>query len=537
MKVFYIIIACALLLGQDAIAQKVKYRPLDFNRPFTCNLEIERNAFQNEVHDAIDKKNKSEWYVVSDQNDNPVYESKNVGSKVMARLKFRDICYITSDNPGWLKVAKEINGTYEEIGWMPKSNVLQWNSCLLDPVTNMYIKAFSIGISRLTDHGSNTLYSGPETKDSIGTVSLRDFYFVYKIHYADNGEPLRYLLCTDNFISKELGTDLKGWVDARGLQKWTSRLALEPNSIEEAIDERRANPNYHIEGFIAKGISKLVTNGTMSRIDPNKVVWSSDIADSTNGDAVNSESYSLLIGKHKRFPIISNYENCYETAALGTLFNLSNNDTPNSLQFTETSLNTVKVALNRNNERILKPEELKAKVEAIGDTSFFQKVYFAKKQPNQVYDPFSLVVFMTHNDLEEYVKHISILSHYLDLSPDLAREQMQKFLQELGKQFTGGEDMNIINDLEIEDILNLFLGVEKEGYKGLVNLKETFGCKLKYLDNSLKCKDEDIQRFSESIISATQKLKSILDDKTVYEYKYKSNGNKWYYWIPVEYLY
>jgi len=835
MKIFYIIVACVLLLGQDAIAQKVKYRPLDFNRPFAYNLDIERNAFENEVHDAIDKKNKSEWYVVSDQNDNPVYESKNTSSKVMARLKFRDICYVTEDNTAWLKIALEANGGLEEIGWIPKANVLQWNSGLLDAQTEINLKGFvlnNLNNFKEEELKSATLFDGPQSKESIGSVTLHDFYFVYKIHYSENGKSTRYLISSDNILSKGLVNDLKGWVDAERITEWNTRLSLEPNFTEEAYNERKTNPNYHINGFMDKNLTKRVTSGSISKIDLKKVIWAGDPSTTSKGVATNSQNPRRLLGEQIRFPIIGNYKDYYKSGILASLANQSNNalkqtinipqeikdrvkrkaeninvifvmegssevmkqhavtvklladkiinksdykkakisvgvykdtyeknnsdyfkllpstsdvtvinnflgsiywgkngdydeltcwkyglyksitgsnlsddatnvvvllgnyadlsvdfirkdetdskylvdknnlrdlfskyeihwitanveanesayseafndnireyihdftkeicfdytskikslikdslqvesivniktpttprlsegnlistkdfitknlflrapsgeslspkelqqfvsgalteikkqsdesasfvnsnnsiDISNNIQFSETSLNIVRVALNRINQRMLKPEELKAKIEAVGDTRFFHTAYLAKKQPNQVYDPFSLVLFMPHNDLENYVDQIGILSHYLDLSPDQAREQMQKFLQELGKQFTGGEDMNIINDLEIEDILNLFLGVEKEGYKGLVNLKETSGCKLKYLDNSRKCKDEDIQRFGESIINATQKLKSILVDKPVYEYKYKSNGNKTYYWIPVEYMY
>ena len=835
MKVIYILVISFLFLSQGALAQDIMRPPKDFNRPYAYSDFEQRTAFENDVHESIHKRNKTKWYVVSDRDNNPVYESKSRGSSVTKKLNFRDICYVTKDNQAWLKVAIKVNGKYEEIGWIPKSNVLQWNSGLLDALTEINLKGFVLNnLSNFKEDElkSASLYSGPESQENIGVVTLHDFYFVYKIHYAENGEASRYLISSDNILSKGLVNDLKGWVDAERITEWNTRLSLEPNFTKEAFDERKANPNFQINGFMDKGLTKRVTSGSISKIDPNKVIWSGDPVRTEKGVAINSENPRRLLGEQIRFPIIGNYEDYYKSGILASLANQSDNalkqsikipqeikdrvkrkaenvnvvfvmegssdvmkqhvvtvklladkiinksdyknakisvgiykdtyeknssdyfkflpatsdvsvinnflssihwgkngdydeltcwkyglqksivdsklsddatnvvvllgnyadlsvdfmrkdetdtkyvinknelrdlfskyeihwitanvdasesayseafndnireyindftkeicfdytskikslikdslkvesiiniktpttprlsegnlistkdfitknmflratsgeslspkelqqfvsqslteikeqsnesasfvnsnnsiDVSNNIQFSEKSLQVFRVALNRINKRMLRPDELREKMEAVGDTRFFHTAFLSKRQSSQVYDPFSLVLFMPHNDLANYVEQIGILSHYLDLSPDQAREQMQKFLQELGKQFTGGDDMNIVNEMEIEDILNLFLGVEKEGYKGLVNLKETSGCKLKYLDNRKKCKDDAIQEFGESIITATQRLKGILADKPVYEYKYKSNGNKTYYWIPVDYMY
>ena len=827
------------LFSHIVVCQKIEATPEPYLRPKHFNDKTSRTNFANDVLKKTKKHKREDWYIISDRNNNKVYESKDANSQVVATLNFQDVCYVVEDNVEWIKVASGEIGDLQTLGWMPKSSVLLWRRGLLDEMTGINLKGFILNklkkfhVQKLE---SANLYPGPNTDSPMGKLALHDFYFVFKIEYDKGGNESRYLLGSNNILSKGRVEDLKGWVDVAKITNWNTRLCLEPNFSENGFNERKAQEKFAVKGFANSRAAQVKTEGNYNKDNPRVIYWDGDPAKTDNGVALNSDNPRRFLGDQIRFPILENQTDYFYSGLLATIKNqeessgnnvsaaseiyidpvvkeslsrkvsdlnmilliegsspkmkeyvrvlknfcryllkessfsntnisigvykdiletkeedylkllnptsdltiinsfidqvywgrngdfenltcwqyglheaLKNADlskdatnvvvhignyadfsedfireedapanfrvakedlrnifseyevnwvianvdndasiqsdlfndnvreyindftkeiyydystaiaqnlkdsfdieqvsipkpvTPklsqglmlstknfitknnflrsdkntsigpkdlfeflqtsfedihaynsdmlnvasnesslkitdsNNIQFTDAVIGIVRSQINRGLGLRLPPEELKAKLKSIEQVKFFNEIYFAKKQPQQVHPPFSIVLFMPENDLKSYVEELNKLSLALDLPKDQAREQLQILLTEMARKFSASS-FNDIRNLEINEIMDLIIGIDKEGYDIQQNLDYT-EYQLKHVDNSKKFPDEAMLRLGSAIVSSTQRLESILKSKPPYDFKYSTDENNTYFWIPVEYMY
>lgn len=829
-----IFISLSILIVSSTFGQERLSVPIEYLRPKAFEDRASQENFAYGVYKSPRRGDKEDWYVISDRDVNFTYERKNTNSTKVRKLKFKQICYVAENNTGWLRLMTEDD---EDIGWIQKDKVLQWRRGLLDAKSGINLKGFIL--NKIKDFNfqkleSAEIYSGPESSEVIGSLPLHDFYFVYKIHYSEEGVAQRYLLASVSQLSRGRIEYLKGWVDVTKITEWNTRLCLEPNFTEKGFDERKNSEKYHIKGFDTYTQAAKVTSGNYAKIYDKRVLWDNDPVVSNNGVAVGTSNSRRLKGDEIRFPILesnneyytsgvlaaiptitdqpkdgevtmsfdpevreelkqkldnlnivfciegsspqmskylrvlknncndliskSNYKNvnisvgiykdtnesdiedyfkflestsdineinnfldrvvwgqngdfepltCWHyglyrslkksklsknatnivvqlgnyadfsvdplrkiesnqkylvdknvlrklfsdyslhwiiakvdnddtipsdlfndnireyindftkeiytefynqvqntiteelesdfkidmpsplvpklsegnlistknfftknyflrpnienslsaaelnsfiDSSLDSIYNLNQNSldelTGNSITisdgmvWTDVMLSRVRTGINRVANRKLSQAEMDDVMhKSIGDNKFFNKAYFSRKQPNQRYPPFSIVLFMPESDLINYQSELANLSNALDEAGDSARDGLHSYLQNLARKFSAGRiSSGDASDMSIVDIMNLMVGIGKEGYSIEKNM-QLGEYKLKDIKNTKKFPDRALENFGNSILESTRKLERIIKGNEVFEYKYKTDENNTYYWIPVELMY
>ncbi len=226
--------------------------------------------------------------------------------------------------------------------------------------------------------------------------------------------------------------------------------------------------------------------------------------------------------------MIKNYNNRMLSSVTGGQINLDGDN----MAFTSNVIGVLRKQINISTKIRWSDEEV---LETLGDKRFFAEMYFSKKQPTQKISPFSIVLFMPENDLQSYVDELRKLSYALDLPKDQARKQLQYLLTELAERFAAAS-LKEVNNMEVEDIMDLMLGIEREGFAIEKNMSYT-QYKLKDLGNKKKFPDEAVIELGDAITNSTRKLEGIIKSKPPYKFKYSTDENNTYYWIPVEFMY
>ncbi len=286
LRISLISIICLLSFGVVA-QKKVKERPKNFIAPLSYDNEATYLASIKREQDGSGRP----WFVISDRNNNPVYSKKEASdANKVATLDFKDIVYVVDSDKDWLKVIKadlsnlKIQSISEQLGWISKTNVMLSADCLLDQQSRIEQKGLILNkiddYARISKNNLRTIakiYDGPKSSNELPPLNVFEFYFVYKVHYQ-NDRAIRYLICKANDLSTIEGNiekNLLGWIDARRLELWRTRVSLEPNFDESAFNERKNNPQYRAQGYKTQLTANMMSKGASDKVP---LVWDNDPA-------------------------------------------------------------------------------------------------------------------------------------------------------------------------------------------------------------------------------------------------------------------
>jgi len=307
-----LIVLITLTSGVEVSAQKkVLGSPEAFERPKVS----ERTGGINALYNRTDNKSRdTEWIVISDRDDNPVYQKASTSSTEVRRLQFRDIFYVVEEKGDWIRIAtansikKLKSKSIQPVGWVKKENMLLWTSGLVDARTSINKKAFLLNRA---DDVNNVIERKIDLKELIVDFfrhpskdlkederTIYDYYFILK-------EENKMVLLSEEaeLTAFNISTKLLGWVSKRRLQEWNTRVSLEPNFDERAFDERKNGKNYQFKAFEdAISVEKFIKNGST-----NKLFWDSDPVKLGTSDMAESNPRRFK-GAVVRFPMFKKTE-------------------------------------------------------------------------------------------------------------------------------------------------------------------------------------------------------------------------------------
>lgn len=189
------------------------------------------------------KKNTNEyWEVLSDRDDNPVYETAT-GSKVIGYLEWNQEVTIASiSNDRALVISGSFNkNDYPKVplnskclGWVPMSKLLLWETCPTDDAGIYYKALISLNLDASnikTDNTVGKMYGNPDDlSKSIPLTTDKKFYYIMK--REDN----MVLLATQYTVSAGYSKKvLFGWVSEGSYVPWSQRSCLEPTWAYEDV--------------------------------------------------------------------------------------------------------------------------------------------------------------------------------------------------------------------------------------------------------------------------------------------------------------
>jgi len=257
MRIHCLIVPLAILLLAPSYAQQ-----LDLTK-FTPDNWTEVRFAQNE-HRFVDAKgdtlseaywsfksdgkvNKNEKWLVFTDKAGLLLRDKPNGAADSSPLQFGTLLYVFKEDGEWLQVGKD---RQKAEGWCAKKDLILWSQPLVDPITRIELKAFLVNTLQGTvDERKSSIEGelkqkyevfdgpGPEAK-KVKANFLYDVLYIFKYDKGDgNGKGERWLVGP----YRELGSQfpLLGWVNARKVKVWATRLCLEPNFQPQAMAERK----------------------------------------------------------------------------------------------------------------------------------------------------------------------------------------------------------------------------------------------------------------------------------------------------------
>lgn len=385
MKLKYIIFALSTLISLSVHGQKnkVESRPPAYDDPLDFP-----DFYKNKP--PVESGNNA-WVVFSDRANNPIYKKDKTSSDIVRYANFKEFFLVKSESAEWVEVAiyqtptgrLKVKEALETIGWMPKTQLLLWQTALLDKETKIERKAFLLNqaedvrrllktgiIKKRLDAGEDNIfqkkkaYNDPAGGEVLESINIYRFYFVYK----KEGHPgsQRWLLAGDSYypFPQAMHDGIVGWFSERDLQAWNTNLSMEPNFKEAAIQERTNNLNLRVRSFLDE--DALMNISTTYPGDTSAVFVSDQSGSDVVGLALKDRS-AINPNRHKgsviRFPYLGDYVHgkieFYKSGQIGNLpvgkLNSESND-----QISEVTLanarsryNNIKATLNRINVCIM----------------------------------------------------------------------------------------------------------------------------------------------------------------------------------------
>jgi hypothetical protein len=262
---------------------KAKEAPMKFIEPTYYENEVSMANFMYDK--GPENKEKIWWFVVADRDQVKTYEKPDASSAQKGTLTFLKYYYVVDEEEKWIKIVEgpqpKSNGKWsspiKEKGWVSKDDVLLWQGSLKSEGANIHMKGFILNklsnISKILEEGSKdfaNVYNSPTSNVVSKQLRFYDLYFIYKI---ENG---RMLLGKDYFLSRnETKENLVGWVEESKVDKWYTRIALEPNFDEAAYMERKSKKeNNRVVGF--KKAGNAIAYLRSGNIKQDQVVWDND---------------------------------------------------------------------------------------------------------------------------------------------------------------------------------------------------------------------------------------------------------------------
>lgn len=310
---FKILILFLFLIGKFAIGQ-VLPKTMAYNYP--AEFKFPSMELVNSVTLSKDVS-KTTWYVYSDRNYNTTFESPSLGSKSKKEANFMDAFVVIDVQDNFCRIVKCDEGVRDQIrtdpkkyvptsaidyGWIEKSKLLMWNSCLYTNPQKIAIKALSVisdpnvmlNIKNFVgDDNTIKMFNGPDLAYENGqTVRLAQFMFIYK---ETTGS---YLVGKDmSFDYSTRGSSILGWVSKGIVRKWSDRICYEPNWDPGAAEERR-NQNVKVSLFESSEKAKQFYEEGNKSVEPE---WDDD-------------SYEVrMIPSLKRFPVLEEIDGVFKT--------------------------------------------------------------------------------------------------------------------------------------------------------------------------------------------------------------------------------
>ncbi len=312
------------LSGQKKLTNvsSVLGKPERFKNPIGFN-DSERTRY---FIEKIDKASKDPWIVISDRENNPVYERPD-GSELNFKLGFKEYFWVIEEKETWIHIVKinprqnslKVDKAKEvlDYGWIKKSNMLLWTDGLVSENSGIHQKAFLLNrASNLLDIiNSNkdlaSIYVSPYGSKTIGEKNIYEFYFILK------KENLRSLLCKESKTSiNSLEDDIVGWVDNGRMEDWNTRIAMEPNFEKAAFEERKRNKNFRLIGYSSDDDAKLhAENGEPPQT---KLVWDNDPV-TLSPSVLDEKTHSRFKGTVVRFPMFNKAGEIYRSGVIGNI--------------------------------------------------------------------------------------------------------------------------------------------------------------------------------------------------------------------------
>ncbi|MCB9339209.1 MAG: hypothetical protein H6577_13845 [Lewinellaceae bacterium] len=298
-----------LLMPMCLTAQK---KVVGYPDKFISPLDLfdETSRYESSLRETGTKSKDNGWMVISDRDENPVYDKAN-GSQIGV-VNFRDYFFVTDEKDEWVEIVEasvdrlKIVNLKRAVGWMPKKNLLLWNTGLVGQNTHIHKKVLLLNraddinnVLKYPDRSLVDIFRGPNTSEKEPTRKIFDFYFIMK----KDMETGMYLLSQEAIISPFTMEKIIGWVSSRRCDPWDTRICLEPNFDELAFSERKGHDGkYKLRAFKTEGgARKFAENGDL---DKKEVFWEDDPV-VLSRDKMASENPRRFKGSVVRFPMIS----------------------------------------------------------------------------------------------------------------------------------------------------------------------------------------------------------------------------------------
>ncbi|MES2590344.1 MAG: type VI secretion system protein TssR domain-containing protein [Bacteroidota bacterium] len=275
---------------KNFVGQRVLPFPRAYNFP-TGNEPLDELT-------KVEESTNNIWIVFSDRNETPTYSLPG-GKKEVKKLAFMDAFYVLEEKGQFIHILKYAPNAFnkkkkqliiaknlEDYGWVSKSKMLLWQSCLTTP-QRYAIKGLAINsVNTVSDIKKNAtqlsgqklaLYNDPElNKLNENDFRLFDFLYIFK----KEGDA-----CLVGKINEVRGINqiqsasryILGWVKNDIIKEWKQRLCLEPNYEPEAIQERnKANVSNYV--FINKaGLDNF--KKSCDRGSKESVIWEKKVTE------------------------------------------------------------------------------------------------------------------------------------------------------------------------------------------------------------------------------------------------------------------
>ena len=238
---FKILFIAGFLLSTTVIAQNWKTVPDVFTTQ--CKTSFINKVNNGEVRLQDLPSNDGQFWTVYSDRENNRLKNKAGGSNNGETLDFLESLFVKDLKDNWLHVySKETN---REKGWI-ESKYLLLSRYSLKTDGNISIPRKAIILTALDDveDGSKDdmerilkqkkWFKQPDPKKGtvIGTPNSFSIYFIMK---DQDGS---VLLSTSDILGNraQLESSVKGWMPKSNIEKWNSRVALEPSRTIDAID-------------------------------------------------------------------------------------------------------------------------------------------------------------------------------------------------------------------------------------------------------------------------------------------------------------
>lgn len=276
-----LILFCAITFNGLYAQKKVLGLPDLFNQPVDYLDLGKQKRF---VESERPKSTETPWMVISDREDNPVYDAPN--GNAIHSIGFRQSFYVVEEKGAWVKLIEgRVDGlkvvSTNPVGWVEKKNLLCWTKglsslkSLISKKVLLLNKAGEIELlmkDRLAGKDKNIVdvFSGPNTVSTQEALKIFDPYFVLKRDLEHN----KLLISRDAIISEFNMESIIGWVDGRKCVDWNNRVCLEPNFEEAAFQERAADTaRFALRAFTDLASAEDFAKGNGK---PRNVYWSDE---------------------------------------------------------------------------------------------------------------------------------------------------------------------------------------------------------------------------------------------------------------------
>lgn len=317
-----LVFAGLLCSVQSLVAQEsILFRPLKYDNPYR-NIDTDYVPIS-------ERDNVMPWFVVATR-ENTTTTATPGGYEVMNTLQYGHRYYVVDEHGAYIRVAKDdrrrdfnLSSRAVDLGWVHKNDMLLWNIALINPETNIALKAMILNTTRALgsdlDYRRIQAYKDPErTIPTKYEARVYEIFYVYRYAERENSMLLgRGPYFSERDIDSEgFYGNLIGWVDVDRVVEWDHRVAIEPNAQPDAVRERHQHNirtkifNAHQAGQEDKWAIEYL-NGRLAA--DAEIAWDDDIYDSGG-------QFERKPGYWRRFPVIGDYgQEVYKVMVMGEL--------------------------------------------------------------------------------------------------------------------------------------------------------------------------------------------------------------------------